>query len=286
MINSIFVSKGAVFAGDCGLDMHSERHKPEHRFHYHDFYELMIYFGKSAALTMEGKTYPVQHGDLVFVNMFRPHLLVPEWAGQDDCFVTAHVGPEVLMAYGTQNVCLMDLFPIQGNPVRTIGEAELQKYDRLLAGYRQTKVKSGEDLLIKAVIHQLMAYAYSDCFMGVHCSLGISRDLTVITRIINYINEHLSDKFSLAALAREINYSESYICHLFKAATNRTISNYIQEKRIEVATGLLTRSIPINKVAEQAGFPNYSHFYKTFKRNMGCNPAEYRSRIESERGAR
>ena len=31
----------------------------------------------------------------------------------------------------------------------------------------------------------------------------------------------------------------------------------------------------VYQVAEQVGFNNYSYFYKTFKKLMGCSPAEY-----------
>lgn len=113
-----------------------------------------------------------------------------------------------------------------------------------------------------------MAYAYNDCFSGVRCGDAASRNLTVVTKLISYINANLAKKISLETLAKEVNYSEYYICHLFKQATNRTITSYILEKRIERATSLLRRSVPINKAAEQAGFSTYSHFYKMFKKQI------------------
>lgn len=285
MENGMFLSKSNVYVGDCGSDLHNRAHEPARCLHYHDFYELFVYLGAKGAFVIGGQTYAVRRGDIVLVGMFTSHMMIPEQEDQAECFV-AHVNPELLIAFSTPDSNLLDIFQKDEShsPVYSLGENEFFKYQYLMDEYRAIHLRKGQDILIKAIIHQLMAYAYSDCYSGTHCANTASRDLTVVTRIINYINGHLTEKFSLQKLANEINYSECYICHLFKSATNKAISSYIQEKRIEIATGLLMRSIPIHKVAEQSGFQNYSHFYKTFKRQMGCSPAEYRDKLKAEAG--
>lgn len=61
-------------------------------------------------------------------------------------------------------------------------------------------------------------------------------------------------------------------------ATAKILTNYIQEKRIEEASCLIRGGLPINQAAEQVGFNNYSYFYKTFKKIIGCNPTDYQAR--------
>ncbi len=279
MSNGIFLSKSNVFSGDCGCDLHSPTHEPAKQMHYHDFYEVIVYLGSHAAFVLEDREFPVRRGDIVLVRMFANHMFIPHEADQEEYFVVAHANPELLITYSTSNANLLDIFQSAASPVHSLQEHAFQKYRRLMGEYRAVRQQSGQDLLIKAIVHQLLAYAYTDCFTGAHSSESVSRDLTVVTRIINYINTHLTEQFSLQMLASEINYSESYICHLFKAATGKTISHYSQEKRIELAAGLLERPIPITQVAEQAGFRNYSHFYKTFLRQMASSPAAYRERL-------
>jgi AraC-like DNA-binding protein len=285
MNSGIFLSKTNVFTGDCGGDLHNREHEPARCLHYHDFYEFFVYLGSKGAFVIDGREYSVSRGDIVLVGMFTPHMMIPDRDDSDECFV-AHVNPELLIAYGTPDSNLLDLFQKDGStPVHTVPEDGFRKYKNLMDEYRAACQKSGQDILTKGIIHLLMAYAYSDFFSGVHCDNSVSHSLTVVTEILHYINAHLADKFSLQTLAREINYSECYICHLFKQATGKNISSYIQEKRIETAAGLLSRPMPINKVAEMAGFNNYSHFYKNFKKQMGCNPAEYRIKLEAEKRA-
>lgn len=280
MENIAFISKSNLFSGDCSCDLHNRDHEPTRCKHYHDFYEFFVYLGESGAFDIDGKSYAVQRGDIVLVDMFVPHMIIPKKIDEDECFV-AHVNPEVLISFSTNSSNLLDLFQRSADqpPVYHVEPSDFRKYEYLMNEYRRVHLQRGQDILIKAIIHQLMAYAHNDCFSDVCCDETVSRNLNVVTQIINYINAHLSEKFSLQTLAREVNYSECYICHLFKQVTHRQITSYIQEKRIEMATGLLKRGVPVNKAAEQSGFNNYSHFYKTFKKRIGCSPAEYRNSI-------
>ena len=99
----------------------------------------------------------------------------------------------------------------------------------------------------------------------------------MVADLVDFINTHLSEDLSLERLASEVNYSEYYICRIFKSITNYTLTNYIIEKRISKAAYYLKGDLPIGKVAENAGFNNYSYFYKTFKKMMGVSPIEYRT---------
>ncbi|OQB23742.1 MAG: Regulatory protein SoxS [Firmicutes bacterium ADurb.Bin182] len=280
MDSGIFLSKSNVFSGDCGGDLHNRENEPARCLHYHDFYEFFVYLGSSASFVIDGTEYAVSCGDIVLVDMFTPHMMVPGRDDNAECFV-AHVNPELLIAYGTPNSSLLDLFQkgVNCTPVHSVGKEDFIKYQNLMDEYRAAHKKRGQGILIKAIIHLFMAYAYSDFFSGTRYDSAVSRSLPIVMQIIQYINTHLSEKFSLQTLAKEINYSGSYLCHLFKQATNKTISSYIQEKRIDMAAGLLSHSTPINKVAEMTGFHNYSHFYKKFKKQLGCSPAEYRIKL-------
>lgn len=55
--------------------------------------------------------------------------------------------------------------------------------------------------------------------------------MAIISQLLRYINRNLSNDFTLAELAAEVNYSEYYICRLFKKMTGKTLTTYIQEKR-------------------------------------------------------
>lgn len=99
----------------------------------------------------------------------------------------------------------------------------------------------------------------------------------MVAELVDFINAHLNEDLSLERLAHEVNYSEYYICRIFKKITNYTLTNYIIEKRISKAAYFLKGDLPISKVAENVGFNNYSYFYKTFRKMMGTSPVDYRA---------
>lgn len=62
----------------------------------------------------------------------------------------------------------------------------------------------------------MLSYIYSDCYSGEHADATDSRHMAIISQLLRYINRNLSNDFTLAELAAEVNYSEYYICRLFK----------------------------------------------------------------------
>ena len=96
-------------------------------------------------------------------------------------------------------------------------------------------------------------------------------------------NLSLTDMF---VLIYAVGVIVSYICSAFRSVMNKTINNYIKEKRLDLAVQYLKADIPITEAAEQAGFNNYSYFYKTFKSVYGISTVEYRNRTLQENDER
>ena len=274
-----FVSKNSVYIGDYNSTLHSHQNEPTGCLHYHDFYELIVYLGQPGTFVIGESVYPIYYGDIVPVDMFLPHMLIPDPSDRYESF-SAQVDPELLIAFSTPTANLLDIFK-QGaqEPIHHIGQREFYKYQRLMDEYRAIRLEKGQEILIKAIIHQLMAYAYNDCYSGERSDEAHSQQLAIVTKLIHCINAHLTQKLTLEDLAEEVNYSTYYICHLFQRVTGRSISSYILEKRVEKVTGLLAAGTPAQKSAELAGFNNYSHFYRSFCRIMGCSPTEYAARL-------
>ncbi len=98
-----------------------------------------------------------------------------------------------------------------------------------------------------------------------------------LKRVIDYIDEHLSDELSLTALAEVGGFNSSYLSRLFKQEMQRTLSDYILDKRIALAKNLLeTPGIKIQAVAEKTGYISPHSFTRAFKMATGLSPTEYR----------
>lgn len=88
-------------------------------------------------------------------------------------------------------------------------------------------------------------------------------------------NFHLHLK--MCDIAREVCMSEKSLMRLFLKSTNKTMTEYLLEIRMNHAQKLLRESDEtVEGVAFYCGYGNYRSFAKAFKRKTGCSPGEFR----------
>lgn len=108
--------------------------------------------------------------------------------------------------------------------------------------------------------------------------IGFVQEATsVVDELRRYIDMHYQEDIRRSDLADLVYLNTDYISRIFKKETGISISNYLIQKRVEVAKKLLTQSkLPINTVSIHVGYSNFSYFTKMFRENAGCSPLEYR----------
>ena len=103
----------------------------------------------------------------------------------------------------------------------------------------------------------------------------------LIQKTIIFIESDLSANLTLSSLSAAHNVSPSYLCTLFKKETGKTVTQYIQEKRIKHASHLLgTTRLQIQTIALHCGIMDIQYFSKLFKKHTGKTPKEYRDSIK------
>lgn len=277
-----FLSHSSLYQGDYNCLFRTPKNEFPSGLHYHDFYEIVVYLGTAGIFQINGNEYLIRRGDIALINMFDPHTLVYNKNTHYERF-SISITPSLLLSFNTSRSNLLDIFSreSQNYPIFHVDGKCFDKYLSLLHQFDQ-KPAHGQDIYEKALLHQLASYLFSDCYDGIHFDNTDSRHVAIVAELVDFINSHLSENLSLDRLAQEVNYSEYYICRIFKKVTKYTLTNYIVEKRIEKAAHYLKSSMSINKVAENVGFNNYSYFYKTFSKYMGSSPLEYRKRYQED----
>lgn len=77
--------------------------------------------------------------------------------------------------------------------------------------------------------------------------------------------------------AEQLHLSPNYFGDLIKKETGKTALEYIQLKVMDMAKEkILDKDKPISEVGYELGFKYPSHFTRTFKKNTGYTPNEYR----------
>lgn len=98
----------------------------------------------------------------------------------------------------------------------------------------------------------------------------------IIKKAINYINLNFDDQISLNIIANSINVSSSHLSRQFKKETNMTVTEFINNKRVNEAKFLIEQnSNSITEIALIVGFENHNYFCKVFKQITSLTPKEY-----------
>ena len=102
-----------------------------------------------------------------------------------------------------------------------------------------------------------------------------------VQKTILLIDSDLSAPLTLSTLAAAQELSEGYLAKIFKKETEKTVSEYVREKRMKHAAHLLTTTrLQIQTIALHCGIMDVHYFSKQFKNHTGKTPKEYRETAE------
>lgn len=99
----------------------------------------------------------------------------------------------------------------------------------------------------------------------------------LMTRVLNYIEEHFKEDFPLTALSEMAGVSHQHFCRIFRENMNARPKEYINRLRIREAKRLLTETDEtIAAISKEVGFSESAYFCSVFKKHEGITPLEYR----------
>jgi len=93
-------------------------------------------------------------------------------------------------------------------------------------------------------------------------------------RVLDYINEHITESLSLEKLSQHFFVSKSCFCKHFKQYTGTTFSHYVTLKRVIIARELMRKGMSAADASEKCGFKEYTTFYKAHQRFYHYQPRE------------
>jgi len=101
-----------------------------------------------------------------------------------------------------------------------------------------------------------------------------------IQKVIIQINLDLSADLSLKAMAEYLNVNASYLSNLFRKETGVTLTNYVNQKRMEYAAWMLSSTqLPISTIAQHCGILDDNYFTKLFKKQYDTTPTQFRDSV-------
>ncbi len=100
-----------------------------------------------------------------------------------------------------------------------------------------------------------------------------------LKKAIAYIVEHYQQELFLEDVAKELNFSSSYLSKLFKKELGINFNKIVTKKRIEEAKKLLLKTeYSINEISFEVGYQEPNYFCRIFKQEEGITPLKYRQK--------
>ena len=159
--------------------------------------------------------------------------------------------------------CLRQIFPAEEN---------IHSYRSLYQAYNPSEVA-----------HWLTRFR--DGFARLFSEKRQDYRMQTVQRIQAYIDENVSKKLSLGAVASIFGYSQNYLSSLFSRYASMSFVDYVNKAKIEKAKLLLADpNALVYEVATSLGFESPFYFSKVFKRVTGISPTTYQNNLRNSKG--
>ncbi len=100
---------------------------------------------------------------------------------------------------------------------------------------------------------------------------------SIVGKVKAYIISHLHEELNRENIASPFYLHPDYINRLFKKETGHSMTEFLLNERMRAAEEWLVKTErSVTDIALNVGYSNTSHFAKSFKKQYGANPNEYR----------
>jgi len=247
-------------------------------YHCHDYLELIVILSGNGKYKVEDKIYAVKEGDVLILNPSDKHqLILPD--SENKLFREFKIGFTDIQFPGD----VMNFWHLTESEhvLHTSGELR-QKIFKICASMEaeNTVNKQGRYFMLKAYLMQLLillvrehAEPMKNCQSYAFESLNKKY---VVEQILNYFEDHYSEKVSLDRIAENMYLSSFYIVKIFKSETGDTPIRHLINIRLEKAREMLLQQKELNvkEVASSVGYDDAYHFSKLYKKRFGETPSQ------------
>lgn len=106
-----------------------------------------------------------------------------------------------------------------------------------------------------------------------------------LNKLRNMIFEKPKEDWNIPSIAKSLSYSESYLQHQYKLLFKTNIKKDIIKSRIEYGKYLLfSTDYTVERISKLCGYDNEVHFMRSFKKETGNTPKEYRNNSKCSYG--
>lgn len=254
--------------------------------HTHEFIEITYIYSGEGVHTVNDISYRVTRGDMLFINFGQTHSFTckKELTYVNILLLPEFISNELVNSENAIDMLALSVFEdFSGNidnfkPFVSFRGTDRQEVealiDKLLNEYNGKQ--PGYNAAMKSLVTMLLVKSFRE--MRSSNAAEVIRHVGKLTPdIFRYIEQHCFEKISVSELARRCFYNPSYFSRMFKECFGKTITEFINEKRIEQAKSLLADTdMSIETISSLVGYSDKKRFYKVFRQITGTTPGNFR----------
>ena len=231
--------------------------------HMHQYAELVICLGDSLNVTVNGATEVLATGQAAFIFPFQPHSYFSKTQNKLALFVFS---PSMIPDFFNKvagKVGALSVFTPRESTAATFRLRILEK--------------ENFDLFdIKGCLY----LALSDFLENTELCEA-SRDNSIALGVVDYITKHITDKITLADIAKELGYNPNYLSERIGELFGINLCSLIANIRADKARYMLVETNKSGlEICYECGFGSERSFHRQFKEITGSTPKEYRSKFK------
>ena len=261
------------------------RHKTEFDFpvHYHEEYELnFIENGKGVKRIVGDSVEEIDDWELVLIGPNTPHAWFTHKCKTELFEITIQFHRDLfheIFLKRTQLSAIKNLFEQSLKGILFSKEVIQGVAPRI----KELEHKTGFDSVIElmVILNQLSLAQGSRCLSGekIYNADYIYMDSLRMEKLIEFMNANFHRPMRLAEAANLVNMAETAFSRFFKAKTGINFVDFLNDIRLGHASRLLIDTKdPVTDIAVACGFTNISNFNRTFKRDKGLTPKDFRAK--------
>lgn len=252
---------------------------PAYPLHYHEEMELICCESGCGSITIDRRTVTLHPGDVAVILPEQIHAIAAAEAGH---FVYYNILFRFsLLEPADSETFRKFLAPLTDGSIEvpaciqkdsSLGRELSDAVWQLIA----SRAKNTQ-LRIKADLYSVLDALCRAAKPAGHPAGTEHRDSRLLRQTVEYVNQHYSEKITVAAISAVCGYSSSHFMKRFHDLTGTSFAQYLIHFRLEKAAALLrgTRHTVL-EIAARCGFANASYFTRAFTRQYGLSPTAYR----------
>lgn len=246
--------------------------------HWHSYIEIFFTLEGSIVITTDSLSFYLDKGDICFLNSGVIHSI--NQAGVNNRVMSLKISTSEKGPFYKLNRFRFDdgkyLNDLKNNQVPLSSLQQIlfyiyYEYEKKLPGYKNLILS-----LINALFGIMIRFRY--LVPKTDAEGAIDNSLERLNGILQYLDEHYSEKISLQDMAEQLHMNYYYLSHFFKNTAGVTFQEYINRLRLDKSLSLLAdRDKTITSIALETGFPNTKAYTNAFKTKYGMLPSKYRA---------